>query len=409
MTQLHALEAFEADPDLAHLGEMLTEFDALTVLRVARREEAHSNVLAWLLNPQGSHRLGDFFLVNFLCATNPCMTEKIRNTDWSNTKVQREWHSVVDGEAGALDILVLNTDAEFACAIENKVFSDEHSGQLTRYRKALKAEYRGFNISHVFLTRRGNHAKLVKEQEFWKPIGHGLVLRMVEETLEHAPMPVNDEVVAFLRQYQKTLRRRIVPDTEMKRVANNLYLRHREAIDLIIEQKEAHLADLRRICKEAVGMHESWKPIGEKSGRKLIGFIDARWKGFRAFHTGKGWARHPNCLLALMFDLRDTGQLTLILAIEQGTDQCARKSLFDKTKRQCPDLFNYKGERGLYRENRSVRLYTSEPILTECDIFGGDRSSWQEKVTKWVSCFAKNKYEEMNQVIRDSLEETEKE
>ena len=407
--QSSALRELEADPDLAQLGEMLAEFDALAVLGVSRREEAHSNVLAWLLNPKGNHMLDDFFLVDFLCTTNPCMTEQIRNTDWSNTEVQREWHSVVDGETGALDILVLNEDAEFACAIENKVFSGEHSGQLTRYRKALKAEYRGFNISHVFLTRHGDHAKLVKEQEFWKPIGHGLVLRMVEETLEHWGGLGADGVMAFLRQYATTLRRNIVPETEVRRIANDLYLRHKEAIDLIIEQKEAHLADLRGICKEAIGRRKNWQPIGEKSGRKLIGFIDASWEDYSTFHTGRGWARHPDCLIALMFDLRNTGHLTLILAIEQGKDQSARKSLFDKTKGRCPDIFNQKGRRGEYEENRSVRLFTSEPILSECDIFGEDRSLWQDKVEKCLSHFDKNEYQKMNRIILDSLKEIKKE
>ena len=405
--QISALRKLEADPCLAQLGETLVEFDALAVLGVSRREEAHSNVLAWLLDPKGNHMLGDFFLAEFLCAIDPCMAEQIRNSDWANTEVQREWHCVVDGKPGSLDILVLNEDTEFACAIENKLLSGEHSNQLRRYRKALEAAYLGFNVSHVFLTRRGNHARLVKEQKFWQPIDHGLVLRLVEVTLEHGPMPANGEVVAFLRQYQKTLRRRIVPETEMRRIANDLYRRHREAIDLIVNQKEAHLRDLRKICKGAIELHEDWQPIGEKSRGKLIGFIDASWEAFSSFHTGKGWADHSDCLTVLMFDLRVEGQLTVILAFEQGTEQCARKSLYDKTKGQHPGIFNQKGKKGEYQEDGSIRLYTSEPILSECDIFDGDRPDWQEKLEKWVSAFVENEYPEMNRIILASLEDME--
>ena len=51
----------------------------------------------------------------------------------------------------------MNVPAKFLCAIENKVFSSEHSEQLTRYRKALERDYPDFARRFVFLTPEGTN------------------------------------------------------------------------------------------------------------------------------------------------------------------------------------------------------------------------------------------------------------
>ena len=417
MTQIQSLESFEADPDLAHLGEMLTEFDALELLGVSRFEETHSDILAWLLDPRGNHLMGDFFLRSFLLETNVVTTEQIRGKDWSNTEVRREWHNVVDGKTGFLDILVLNVNEKFACAIENKVFSREHSGQLTRYRKALERQYptQTYHRSYLFLTRHSTLAELAEERKHWNPTDYGMILRLVEGTLEYWAGRGAEGVMAFLRQYQKTLRRRIVPDTETRRIANSLYLRHRKAIDLIVDQKSAHITDLSRICEEVTRKKTGWKLIGEREKGELLGFVDPTWKEHCLLQTGtNGWEHENVSLLILDFDFRDMkerSEVKLNLTMGPGKKSVVRKRLFKMTKEkeQHSNLFNHRGDRRGKWSDNFVRLYASEPILSESDITDGDRSSWQEKVTEWVSEFVENEYPEMNRIILDSLEKIEEE
>ena len=330
-SHVSALKELEADPDFTRLGEMLAEFDALELLGVSRDEETHSNILAWLLNPRENHLMGDFFLRNFLLETKAVTAEQLRDIDLSNTEVRREWYNVVDGETGFLDILILNENAKFACGIENKVFSVEHSGQLTRYRKALEDGYPGFVRSHLFLTRHGDLAKLAEEQESWTPVDYGTILRLVEDTeqtLDRGQGLENDKVLVFLRQYEKTLRRRIVPETEMRRVANNLYLRHRDAIDLIVKKKKAHIADLSRICKEVTRQRTDWKSIGKRVEGELLGFVHPCWKEYRVLRTGTGLGKQSDSLLVLDFDFRKFGEVRLLLTIMDGSDEKIRESLF---------------------------------------------------------------------------------
>ncbi len=412
-SEIQVLKKLEADPDFVQLDAMINEFDALALLGISRSEETHSDVLAWLLNPKGNHLMDDYFLRSLLRETNVATDEQLRDTDWSNTVVRREWQHVVKERAGRLDILIVNQEAKFVCAIENKVFSNEHSGQLTRYRMALKEQYLGFDVKHLFLTRYGDQAELEKERDFWEPINYGLVLQLVEATLEHGQTNVSDEVELFLRQYSKTLRRRIVPETETKRMANSLYLRHREAIDLIVDQKEAHMADLSRICHVVTEQKTCWKLIGEREGGELVGFVHPTWRQFCVLRTGTNTtlgkqSELSDSLLVLDFDFRIFGEVKLLLTMMEGFDEDARRALFRETREKRPITFKLNGERRRVEySTTTVRLYASEPILSGSDFIEGDRESWQKAISDGVRRFVKEEFPEMNRIILDSLNEIE--
>ena len=124
---LTGLERFASDVSgLEELERAMAEFDAFAFLGLSSSEQMHSNVLAWLLDPGENHSFEDFFLKGFLLETGAVSHWEISTVEWSNTSVDREWRKVVDGEIGYLDILVVNHDARFVCAIENKIFSGEH-------------------------------------------------------------------------------------------------------------------------------------------------------------------------------------------------------------------------------------------------------------------------------------------
>ena len=119
---IDALHRFsENNRDLAELGHLLeesrSEFDALTFLGLSASEAVHSKILAWLLDPRGSHGAGDRFLRGFLRENAAVATDAgvyVGDLDdesafeWSATRVQQEWHNVVEGHEGRLDILLIN-------------------------------------------------------------------------------------------------------------------------------------------------------------------------------------------------------------------------------------------------------------------------------------------------------------
>lgn len=67
--QSAALERLLEDLDLERLEEIAQQFNIFDVLGIQRQESAHSNFLAWLLSPSGSHGLSDYFLKRFLWKT----------------------------------------------------------------------------------------------------------------------------------------------------------------------------------------------------------------------------------------------------------------------------------------------------------------------------------------------------
>ena len=61
-----ALQALMLDGDLERLEDQLAGFNLFDVLGIWHRELQHSWVIAWLLDPRGSHGLGGYFLRAFL-------------------------------------------------------------------------------------------------------------------------------------------------------------------------------------------------------------------------------------------------------------------------------------------------------------------------------------------------------
>ena len=394
---LDALERFACDAtSLEELEKAMAEFDAFAFLGLSSSEQIHSNVLAWLLNPSENHNLGNFFLKGFLLETGAVFSEEM--DIWqSKILVEREWRNVVDGELGYLDILVVNHETQFICAIENKIFSGEHGGQLSHYRRALEQHFPEYRRSYLFLSPRGVAPVSAADRESWIPANYTTILRLVEEALDLASEPEDAAVTAFLRQYVTCLRRTVVPNGELRRKAAAIYQQHKEAIDLILRHKDAYVEDVRTFCKEAISLQHGW--VLEDDREDLVGFAPAGWRKFNAFHTGNGWPQ-TDAVLLFHFDLRDFQTVSLILTISRGEQRDpVRRQLFDMAQRN-GDRFNTRGHRlgGRYTD-RFIRLHVSEPVLSRKDFANWDGAMARDRVVQWVASFADRHLPAMDEAI----------
>ena len=187
----------------------------------------------------------------------PYHSTQLSTIDWSRTEIRREWNHI--------DILILNRTARIVCAIENKINADEGfdqdgRSQLTRYRQTLASEFPGFDCHHVFLSPRGIASKTNPEQEHWVPEDYETVHQLVVETLFHIEDTARPDILWSLRQYEKTLRRNIVPETgEIAKLASQIYLEHRDAIELIYQHKPDYPHD-----------HQAGDQGGNQSARGLV-------------------------------------------------------------------------------------------------------------------------------------------
>ena len=415
--QGEGLRKFEADERLEKLEELSegqrSEFDALDFIGRMRlgtgrdlwgREEFQSDMLAWLMDPGESHGLGDRFLKRFLLRAG--VPHDIQSSDWSATEVVREWRNVVDEEVGFLDILVVNEAQQVLCAIENKVFSREHSEQLTRYRRALqkKDAYPTFTKHHVFLTPEGTPSSSEKEQIHWTLVSYSTVCKIIRQILDSNDIAGSDGVRSFLCQYITTLRRNIVPDTSVAQQARRIYLEHREAIELIAANKPDWVAEAKQWLREAVAQREEWKLDYEDS--RWVRFRATDWDKWEVMHTGTQWAPHSDALLLFQFRFeKEHFRLDLALSTSGEASSRFRQKLFERV-RQHPQLFRPGGI------SDSWAILHADPgyVLDDADYgVGWDDGTTQEKIEQWIADFAANRFAAMNEVIVNCLPECEAE
>ena len=410
---IKALENFAEGKRLLELGKLFeeqrSEFDALDFIGQMRlgsgrslwsREEFHSGVLAWLLDPNQSHGISDKFLSGFLTHAGVQIAE--HSSDWSAASVQQEWPNEVDGERGSLDILILDESKRTLCAIENKVFSSEHSEQLTRYRKALAVSYPDFTRHHVFLTRGGTLPNRQEERASWVPATYVTVLNILQQITDDNSDSVKEDVRAFLRQYTATLRRNIVPDTSIAQLARKIYLEHRDAIEQIIKHKPDYFEEVRESLKEAVAQQEGWTLVPQNDTPDLICFLPDVLEEFEVLKVGK-WV--PNHLLWFEFGCIDKGndvgkawfQIELAPAPNKG--KAVREKIIETFRRR-DDLFQNETE----YDGGGMRWEAPDWLIKDADL-GID---WDDGIVyNRVNQFASNEFPRILEVVVNCLREYE--
>ena len=120
--------------------------------QVSKKEDAHSDIIAGLLNPQGSHRQGNVFLKEFIEKCN--LKIPIEHINWKSISVTRERRAYnEEGKRRRIDILVegkYNNNEHFALIIENKLNGAVYqNNQLEDYRNTLVKEIG--NAKNVFV------------------------------------------------------------------------------------------------------------------------------------------------------------------------------------------------------------------------------------------------------------------
>lgn len=183
-------------------------FNIFTVMGMESNEvKTHSSIIGELLNPKGSHGLKEIPLNIFLQQVIKPLLEENNNElftkhfdfDFENTKSYIEDFAGKINEdkteGGRIDIVI--KDNKKAFLIENKIYADEQTNQLIRYKKFYP------NAPIIFLTLFGSDAKTATDLEINKDYFiisyEEHVLKWLEECLKEAvKYPMLREVI---RQY----------------------------------------------------------------------------------------------------------------------------------------------------------------------------------------------------------------
>ena len=182
---VHSANLLDTLTNLGHaIAEENEEMDALDLIApdMSADEKLNSRIIKWLLDPSAHHRQAGHFIAALLNST--MAPPRLLDADWSAAQACQEWENVVDGQQGYLDILILDRDHQNLIAIENKTFSQEHSNQLTRYRRALADAFPDFARHHIFLSPGGVPANLERDRKHWQPAGYSVIHNAIQGILE---------------------------------------------------------------------------------------------------------------------------------------------------------------------------------------------------------------------------------
>ncbi len=221
---------------LCEMEKLEGKFNLFEAMGIGAREVRHSRVIAWLLDPAGSHGQGANYLQRFaqLTFSQRESAAAPSSIDWAGFTVKCEDERI--------DLLLVNERSRLVIAIENKVHSVQGGGQLERYRKTLENRFSGYTRIYVFLTLRGE----TPEDEAWIPLELG---RFAREVITPSP-PQSDPASAralLFRHYAEWIRASGHPP------ADNLFevmhlagheLRHSDFLRWLLNPRASHgLAD----------------------------------------------------------------------------------------------------------------------------------------------------------------------
>ena len=392
------MEQLLLDGRLEEIEAGLGGFNLFEAIGHTRREERHSDFLAFLLDPRQPHGLGAEFLTRFAVKVvkttreaSPMALSEIVLADLEGCLVRREY---VLPEGGRMDVLCVDETHKFLLAVENKVDSGEGEDQLQRYRAFLEKRYGHFHRVLAYLTPDKDEAS----DENWGKIGYGEVLSIVEALADKHRESLGDAVVMALDHYARMLRRHIVTDqeSELKRLAAAVYRKHKTALDFIFEQRPD---DQLAISEAAVALARKDERIKVvRDGKTLINFVPKVWRDIPDFNAApKGeWTAGTHSLLFEI--LNRTNAVSMLLVVGPTEDEGARQRIFDFSRSR-PELF--KGSSKTLSP-AYTRIY-SQTLIDRTTLERGDVEKIREALESGFRAFMDKEFNEISDAMVEAF------
>ena len=277
LSNKEALERLALNPTaLAELNRRQSEINIFEILQVHKTEIRHSNILAWLLDPQESHGLGESFLRGFIKAViinlkdrddekDYCIIDSNENDGISNDIlndldwwIAADFYKVkVDREHDHIDIIVSGKGrisgegddgkAGFLIAIENKVGAEESETEgkyqtESYFEKLMDPDAKredGTNYNefkkrmYVFLTPDGTFAK----DPHWAMLTYDDIVEILESALNENEIPQISALV--IGDYIKTIKKHITGDSELIEICDKLLCEDQsDALSIILKARK---------------------------------------------------------------------------------------------------------------------------------------------------------------------------
>jgi hypothetical protein len=212
-----------AKKEFLQLDEKLNRFNVFEATDMFKREVKHTKFLSYLLDPNESHGLGEYFIKNFVTRVSNMGTHEslqdfpgILDLDFSFAEIKAEFH-VKNGSAdlknGSLDIFIKipsrrgGDESELIIAIENKLEATQSKSQLNKYSNGLNTIFSDIDVKKIkllkiFLT----FYEETPDDPSWMRITYSdTILPAVRSTIEFLEETGSDHLKATLADYRELL------------------------------------------------------------------------------------------------------------------------------------------------------------------------------------------------------------
>ncbi len=216
------------------------EVNLMNILRVSHKELQHSNFLAWLFNPKEAHGLKDYFIKEFIklyfkeneyqdlgSASNSLSVFDFVKLDFSDIDIKREHKNI--------DILISSKKNKFILLIENKIFSNESSGQLTKYRQQIEKDYTDYIHKIYIYLSLFNQEISEEEQTFYIKLTYEHIVKLITVSLKSNNLSIAKNTRFVLEQYLQTLNTLMNENKEIEKLAKEVYGQYKSAFDLVFK------------------------------------------------------------------------------------------------------------------------------------------------------------------------------
>ena len=298
----HGIASLLNDPAFEELKLSLNRPNFFEVLGLAKREIRHSNFLGWLLNPEGNHGLRTIFLERFLrdilaqSGLPGLGVLEVESTDMNSVDIRREWRHI--------DILVKTK--RFVILVENKIDTQDHSEQLSRYKRVAQEEFGEVPIVCVYLTPDGGQPR---EDAGYLTYSYGDVLEHLKSILSIHSSSLSNRQVVYLEDYITVLSRHIMKDDRLNELVERLYKRHQTAIDFIVQNLPDAKKEVRTVLEGLIS-DAGW--IQCSTNNSYVRFLTPTLhEKIRCYETKNGWKHGESMLLEFVININNSDTLNL--------------------------------------------------------------------------------------------------
>jgi hypothetical protein len=359
-----------SDRDVSKLELLLNKPNIFHALRIGHYEIRHSNFLAWLLDPNESHGLGDLFLKRFLRET--LISPKVKvslidieemNTDLTNVK--REF----------LNFDILIELKEIIVVIENKIHSTERNNQLKRYYETANIEFKGKPMAFVYLTVGGDSPS----NDEYIAFSYEQIESILNELTTVFSESLNPSTKVYLNDYLHLIKNSIMKNGDINDLSKKIYRNHKALLDTLFSYRQDSITYLRTFFDNQV-KNSGWELTSPSRG--FIRFITPELDSILP-RNGNGWIGKESFLFEINYTHTRSSKLCFYCTVPPGEEE---------TRKLLEKIFQEIVPGNDQQNNKwKVYFYSEKPFMVD---------EWALKNSDEIELFISELWEEVEDTVK---------